>query len=132
MLQLNCMNCGASLEVDLTKPKVICKYCRAEYLATELLTDSRINNMDMYNRLEPVAKNAYDLYRYEEAVCAYSELLKFGQTKADIARYNICLLGLEKIKPTDEFFKSIACLDYEEIYLHIEHIKDVAKNIAKK
>lgn len=131
MLQLNCNNCGASLEVDLTKPKIICKYCRAEYLANELLTENRINDMDMYNRLEPVARNAYNLYNYNEALSRYLELLLYGQTEADIARYNICMLGLEQIKPTEEFFKSLKCLDYEEIFSHLEHIRIVAKNIVK-
>ena len=131
MLQLSCKNCGASLEIDLMKPKIICKYCKAEYLVNELLTEHRIKDMDMYSRLEPVARNSYNLYRYDEAVLTYSKLLRFGQTEEDIARYNICLLGLGEIKPTVEFFKSIACLDSREIYLHIEHIKGVAKSTAR-
>ena len=131
MIQLNCRNCGASLGLDLTKPKITCKYCKAEYLIEQLLTENRIDDLDNYNRLEPVAHNAYELYNYNEALKLYRELLKYGQKQEDIARCNICMLGVEIIKPTEEFFKSIECLKGEEKYNQIRTIKYTAAMAAK-
>ena len=66
MLQLTCKTCGASLNVNLMKPLIVCDYCKTQYLVQELLTEQRISNIDTYNKLEPLAYNAYCLYQYTE------------------------------------------------------------------
>ena len=132
MIQLSCKTCGASLRLDLTKPKVICEYCRTEYLVEQLLTERRINDLDGYNKLEPIAYNAYRLHNYPEAVKLYENLMTYGQNEVDIARYNICCLAMEYIKPTDEFFKSISCIEELERYEHIRSIKKIVENIVNK
>ena len=132
MIQLNCKTCGASLDLDLTKPKIICEYCRAEYLVEQLLTERRINDIDSYNKLEPVAHNYYNLHNYKSAIKAYEKLIQYRQTQIDIARYNLCCLALDIIKPSEELFKNLECLEPKEKYEQIKYIKDMAYNITKE
>ena len=131
MLQLTCKTCGASLNVNLMKPLIVCDYCKTQYLVQELLTEQRISNIDAYNKLEPLAYNAYCLYQYNEAYELYSKLLKCGNVKVDIARFNICCLALEVIKPCDELFESLECLEADERYKHIVYISKLAKDVYK-
>ena len=131
MLQLTCKTCGAPLNVSLTKPLIVCDYCKTQYLVQELLTEQRISNIDAYNKLELLAYNAYCLHQYTDAYTLYCRLLKCGNVKTDIARFNICCLALELIKPCEELFESLECLGAEEKYNHIVYISKLAKDVFK-
>lgn len=132
MEQLTCKTCGASLSLDLTKPKLKCAYCKTEYLMRELLTEQRIHNMDAAQALTPTAENAYKLYKYLDAERLYAQLIYYDPSPVNIARYNICLLGNEEIQPTSEFFETVAVLEPKELYKHITKISETAGQIAKQ
>lgn len=54
LVQANCTNCGANLEVDNTKDAAICPYC-----GTPFIVEKAINNYNTTNNIRADVVNVY-------------------------------------------------------------------------
>lgn len=131
MIELRCKNCGADMSVNLNDVHVTCPYCKMHYLLDELITETKLNNMDKITRIEPLALNAYNLYEYGSALQLYSQLIRYDPSEMNIARYNICRMAVEDLRPTFEVYASLNCLTDEERYTHLNKIRQMACKVLR-
>lgn len=131
-MDLSCNKCGAVLTVDIKDIRVVCPYCRANYLVEQLITEKRLNNIDEINRLTPIAENAYKIFDYAHALECYTTLIKYDPSETNIARYNICRLAVDNLKPSNEVYDTLGCIADEERYTHLEKIKARAHSTVFK
>ena len=131
-MDLSCNKCGAILSVDIEDIRVVCPYCRANYLVEQLITEKRLNNIDEINRLTPIAENAYNIFDYTCALECYKNLIKYDPSDVNIARYNICRLAVDDLTPSKEVYNTLGCITNEERYTHLEKIKSMAHKVVLK
>ena len=135
LIEFTCKNCGSPLQLNIDSldgMKATCEFCRTQYLIEELITEKRLDNIDMVNRLTPIAENYYKLYEYSKAYDCYERLISVNPSRVNIARYNMCRLGVFQLTPNEDVYNSLVCLDNAERYKHIRKIKKRAKVATDK
>ena len=128
LLELKCKNCGSPLSVDLSDMKVNCSFCKTDYIVSELVTENRLQHIDIINRLTPIAENHFKLHEYPTALKYYTKLVHIDPSDTNIAKYNMCRLGVD-LEPSESIFDTFECLTDKERYSHIAVIKSEAQRM---
>lgn len=88
LISLICPSCGSALEVDSSKITTKCKFCQAEILIRDFVTERRVDKSDRLSSLQALADNAVKNQHYEKAYGYYEEICKLEPTKENLAYMN--------------------------------------------
>ena len=127
--QIECANCGASLNIKNGETTLTCKYCGSEFVAKKEVpqaTTEETEELDVAKKYEKT-KNEEGVGNYEQVVKLYDELLVeapdihayclLGKAFAEVALNKENLYNLDKFKSL--FEQGLECSkDYDKLALH--------------
>lgn len=89
LISLSCPNCGSQLEVSSTEMKTNCKYCGAQVLIKDFITERRVDKADRIASLMDMISNSVNIGNFAKAYKYSEEMCKLDSSKKNIALLNL-------------------------------------------